>query len=66
MNTQGANEGARRAVIERGGMGYVVSDQDGEFARTTTIEDALTYAANLLYGTGTGTEGQRFESFRAR
>lgn len=44
----------QKVIIERGGLGFIVSDEDGEFAQTTTIESALTYAANLLHGPGTG------------
>lgn len=46
--------GAERVVIERGGLGFKISDEDGEFAQSTTIDAALVYAANLLHGPGTG------------
>lgn len=49
-----AEQGAQTVVIERGGLGWKVSDEGGEFAQATTIDAALTYAANLLHGPGTG------------
>jgi hypothetical protein len=32
---------------------YVVSDEDSEFARASTVELALPYVRDLLYGPGT-------------
>lgn len=48
--------GSSRVVIERGGIGFIVSDEGGEFARATTIDLALTYVADLLHGPRTATQ----------
>lgn len=58
---------AQRVVIERvpGSIGYVISDEDGEFARSTTIADALHYASDLLHGPGTGPRGSVWNLMRA-
>jgi hypothetical protein len=47
----------RRAVEADATVVYVVSDEDSEFARSTTIADALHYASDLLHGPGTGPRG---------
>jgi hypothetical protein len=54
LSRESARAGARRVVIERGGLGWKVSDEGGPFAESTTIDGALNYAANLLEGPGTG------------
>lgn len=44
-----------RVTIERNASTgeFVVGDEDGEFARATTIAQAIHYASDLLYGPGT-------------
>lgn len=44
------SRGAETVVIERGGLGFKISDEAGEYAQATTPEAALRYAADLLRG----------------
>ena len=41
---------AQRVTIEWDGQQWIVGDEGGEFARTSDVDFALRYAADLMYG----------------
>lgn len=45
---------SERVVVEWDGEWWTVSDEDGEFAKATEVEQALSYVRDLMYGPGTG------------
>lgn len=49
-----ADQHAQRVVAEWDGEWWTISDEDGEFARATSTDQAVRYVSDLMHGPGTG------------